>query len=104
MKGSTFNIVLVSTAVILTLAPGSQAFPQWMKPRHDESKNAPRQYNAYDSPPPAYGGYYSYGGLGPQPTIVTTPTFKVSSATSEASGEETSSNVLPSGKLVSHLL
>lgn len=90
MKGNTFNYGLVSTAVILTFAPATQAFPQWMKPRHiEEVKNAPSGYNVYE--PPQYGGSYTYGGLGPQPTIATT-LASVSSATSEASGEETSSS------------
>ena len=97
MKGNKFNIGLASTALVLTLAPATQAFPQWMKPHHDKSKNAPPQYNAYDSIP-AYGGGYSYGGLGPQPTIVTSLVPTISSATTESSSAETSSSVLPSGE------
>lgn len=102
MKGNTFNLGLVSAVVILTLAPATQAFPPWMKPRHvEEVKNAPRQYNAYDSPPTQYGGYYTYPGVGPQPTIATTPA-SISFATSESSGEESSSTVVSSRELFSH--
>jgi hypothetical protein len=70
-----------------------------MKPRQDVARNAPRQYNVYEPPPPEYGGYYTYAGYGPQPTIVSSSSSSISSATSEASGEETSS-VSSSGKLL----
>ena len=98
MKASTFHIGLASTVVLLTLAPVTQAFPQWMKPRSEESKNAPRQYNVYE-PPPQYGGYYTYAGNGPRPTIASSSSSSISYATSEVSGEETSSSVASSGKL-----
>lgn len=96
MKANTFNFGLVSTALLLTFVPGTQAFPQWMQPRHEDSKNAPRQYSVYEPPPAQYGGYYTYGGSGPQPTIPS-GLDPGGSATSKASGEETSS---VSGKLL----
>lgn len=101
MKARTFNIGLVSTAVVLTLAPVIQGFPQWMKPRDDTgSKNAPREYKVYEPPPPGYGGYYTYAGHGPQPTVTRSSSSSISSATSESSGEETSLGASSSGKLL----
>ena len=102
MRTSTVNIGLVSTAVLLTLAPAAQAFPQWMKPQDAESNNAPRRYSVYEPPPAQYGGYYTYAGFGPQPTLTSSSSSSISLASSEASGEETSlSSVVPSGKLLS---
>jgi hypothetical protein len=95
MKANTFNIGLVSTSLLLSLAPVIEAFPQWMQPRHEESKNAPREYSIYEPPPTQYGGYYTYGGNGPRPTFHSKSSLIVS-ATSEASGEETS--IVVSGK------
>lgn len=101
MKGSILNIVPMAAAIILTLASGTQALPQWMRPRHDaEVNNAPREYNVYDPPSHKYGGYYTYAGYGPRPTIPSpSPSPSSSTTTFEASGEETSSSDVPSGML-----
>jgi hypothetical protein len=99
MKGSILNIVPMAAAILLTLASGTRALPQWMKPRHDaEGNNAPREYKVYDPPSHKYGGYYTYAGYGPRPTIPS-PSPSSSTATSEASGEETSSSDVLSGIL-----
>jgi hypothetical protein len=89
MKDSILNLGLVSTAVLLTLVPATRALPP-LQPHHrkPDSQFAPRQYNVYEPLGDEYGGYYTYAGYGPQPTI--SQSSASSRATSKSSGEETS--------------
>jgi hypothetical protein len=103
MKGITVQLGFASVAALcLTLASTVQALPPWTQPRSNEAgdKLAARQY-MYDPPPPGYGGYYTYGGYGPEPTLEMTSSSTL--ATSESSGEETSSVGIPSGQSVQYL-
>ena len=63
--------ILGKGLVLLYLVPFIAALPSWLNPlqRDTNPANAPRQYDAYAQP--QYGGHYSYGGYGPQPTLST---------------------------------
>ena len=80
MKGK----MLGNGLVLLSLVPAIVALPSWLNPlRRDPNPGiAPRQYEAYASP--QYGGHYSYGGYGPQPTLSSSSSSQ--SLTSTADG------------------
>jgi hypothetical protein len=93
-----------ATIVLLALVPGSQALPKWLKGlnrRQDyDAYDAPAYYPVYDNPPDYYGGY-SYGGEGPQPTISSSSTEDVSTASSTTENSPvgfSSSSSISSGK------
>jgi hypothetical protein len=100
MKSQPLAVNLLSAVPFLALLPGSQAFPQWLKPhrREPEIKFAPRQYTVYEGPP-QYGGSYTYGGNGPLPTLSSYPSSSSSiSTTTDAAGEVTYSSAESSCK------
>ena len=82
---------LLSAAAILALVPATQALPKWLQPlrREADGQYAPRQYSVYENP----GGYYTYAGYGPAPTISSTGSTSSTSG-SESSGVETSSSAI----------
>ena len=69
--------------VLFSLVPSIAALPSWVNVlgRDANANNAPRQYEAYA--PPQYGGHYSYGGVGPQPTLSILPSSQTPTSTAD---------------------
>jgi hypothetical protein len=64
---SGFIMKLTVFAFIL----GTQALPQWLNGLRRDLTYAPAAYNPVYGPRDGVGGY-SYGGYGPQPTVIAT--------------------------------
>lgn len=95
MRVNSLSISLASASILVALIPGTHArgLPNWLQAKRQglqDVKNLPRQYNAYNSPPVGYG--YTYPGSGPLPTVPQTSPSSLPTATSENSGEATSSD------------
>jgi hypothetical protein len=71
------NFVMKFTVFVLII--GTHALPQWFNGLRRDLAYAPAAYNPEYGPRNGGGGY-SYGGYGPQPTVVTTPSFTSSSS------------------------
>lgn len=68
---------------VFAFSLGTQALPQWLNGLRRDLAYAPAAYNPVYGPRDGVGGY-SYGGYGPQPTVVTTSSS--TSSSSETSG------------------
>jgi hypothetical protein len=99
MKIKPLDVGIVSSVLLLSLIPATQAVPSWLQPhrREQDVKKTPRTYLAYEQAPKAE--HYSYGGYGPAPTISSTSSPSVS-ITSQAGGELTSSSCKCSSDIV----
>jgi hypothetical protein len=87
MKVNIIDIGILSIILFLSMISSTLALPSWLQPERRELElKAPRQYTAYN---PLQVEHYSYGGIGPQPTIASSLSTKIS-ATSQADGEFTS--------------
>jgi hypothetical protein len=85
--GNIIDIGILLISLLLSFLTSTLALPSWPQPeRREQEISAPRPYTAYNAPPVEH---YSYGGVGPAPTIVSSISTKAS-ATSEADGEVTS--------------
>jgi hypothetical protein len=56
---------------LFTLFLGAQALPQWLNGLRRDLEYAPAAYNPVYGPRDGVAGY-TYGGYGPQPTVITT--------------------------------
>jgi len=78
----TILLCFIMKFTIFTFILGTQALPQWLNGLRRDPAYAPAAYNPIYGPRDGVGGY-TYGGYGPQPTIVTT-------SSSTPGGSETS--------------
>lgn len=98
MRYNTLNVGIASTAILLALVPATFALPGWLQPQErDASRDqfAPPEYSVYEGYGGGYHGSYggyTYGGIGPRPTVSNAPAS--STTTSSANeGEVTSLSI-----------
>ena len=76
-------LILGNGLVLLSLMPFIAALPSWLNTLQRDSKLnfEPRGYEAYATS--QYGGHYSYGGYGPQPTLSTSSSSQRPTSTAD---------------------